>query len=295
MSRGAPTLASRRLRDRRLQRRRAPRRRRRLGARRRASTTSSSSTTPATATLARSLGERAGHVRHRRAGSATSASARARTAASPHSRRGAGARREPRRRAARRRARRARRRARRAPVLGDRRADDPQRGRARPTRRCAGSPRSLDAVGHATLGRVWPTNPFTRRYREAGCRARRHRGLGVGLVLRRAARAVRAARRLRRALLHVRRGHGPVLARARGWASTVGTAPDGGGDPRRGRLAARAPVPDAGRAPPQRAALRGRARPGDRRGCCCRSPRWSSGSGSLAVLVIDARRRRARG
>jgi N-acetylglucosaminyl-diphospho-decaprenol L-rhamnosyltransferase len=29
-------------------------------------------------------------------------------------------------------------------------------------------PSSFDAVGHATLGRVWPTNPFTARYREAG-------------------------------------------------------------------------------------------------------------------------------
>ena len=29
-------------------------------------------------------------------------------------------------------------------------------------------PNVFDAVGHATLGRVWPTNPFTRRYREAG-------------------------------------------------------------------------------------------------------------------------------
>ena len=27
-------------------------------------------------------------------------------------------------------------------------------------------PNVFDAVGHATLGRVWPTNPFTRRYRE---------------------------------------------------------------------------------------------------------------------------------
>ena len=27
-------------------------------------------------------------------------------------------------------------------------------------------PNAFDAVGHATLGRVWPTNPFTRRYRE---------------------------------------------------------------------------------------------------------------------------------
>jgi N-acetylglucosaminyl-diphospho-decaprenol L-rhamnosyltransferase len=27
-----------------------------------------------------------------------------------------------------------------------------------------------DAVGHATLGRVWPRNPFTRRYREEGAR-----------------------------------------------------------------------------------------------------------------------------
>ena len=29
-------------------------------------------------------------------------------------------------------------------------------------------PTVLDAVGHASLGRVWPTNPFTRRYRETG-------------------------------------------------------------------------------------------------------------------------------
>lgn len=29
-------------------------------------------------------------------------------------------------------------------------------------------PSMLDAVGHASLGRVWPSNPFTRRYREAG-------------------------------------------------------------------------------------------------------------------------------
>jgi len=29
-------------------------------------------------------------------------------------------------------------------------------------------PSVLDAVGHASLGRVWPTNPFTRRYRETG-------------------------------------------------------------------------------------------------------------------------------
>jgi N-acetylglucosaminyl-diphospho-decaprenol L-rhamnosyltransferase len=29
-------------------------------------------------------------------------------------------------------------------------------------------PSVLDAVGHATLGRVWPRNPFTRRYREQG-------------------------------------------------------------------------------------------------------------------------------
>jgi N-acetylglucosaminyl-diphospho-decaprenol L-rhamnosyltransferase len=29
-------------------------------------------------------------------------------------------------------------------------------------------PSVADAVGHATLGRVWPTNPFTRRYREQG-------------------------------------------------------------------------------------------------------------------------------
>jgi len=28
-----------------------------------------------------------------------------------------------------------------------------------------------DAVGHATLGRLWPKNPFTARYREAGARA----------------------------------------------------------------------------------------------------------------------------
>jgi N-acetylglucosaminyl-diphospho-decaprenol L-rhamnosyltransferase len=31
-------------------------------------------------------------------------------------------------------------------------------------------PSMLDAVGHATLGRVWSTNPFTRRYRESGAR-----------------------------------------------------------------------------------------------------------------------------
>jgi N-acetylglucosaminyl-diphospho-decaprenol L-rhamnosyltransferase len=29
-------------------------------------------------------------------------------------------------------------------------------------------PSVVDAVGHATLGRMWPTNPFTSRYREAG-------------------------------------------------------------------------------------------------------------------------------
>jgi N-acetylglucosaminyl-diphospho-decaprenol L-rhamnosyltransferase len=29
-------------------------------------------------------------------------------------------------------------------------------------------PSVVDAVGHATLGRVWPRNPFTRRYREQG-------------------------------------------------------------------------------------------------------------------------------
>jgi N-acetylglucosaminyl-diphospho-decaprenol L-rhamnosyltransferase len=29
-------------------------------------------------------------------------------------------------------------------------------------------PAPLDAVGHATLGRVWPRNPFTRHYREQG-------------------------------------------------------------------------------------------------------------------------------
>jgi len=32
-------------------------------------------------------------------------------------------------------------------------------------------PSMPDAVGHATLGRVWPTNPFTRRYRESGAHA----------------------------------------------------------------------------------------------------------------------------
>jgi N-acetylglucosaminyl-diphospho-decaprenol L-rhamnosyltransferase len=29
-------------------------------------------------------------------------------------------------------------------------------------------PSMLDAVGHATLGRIWPANPFTVRYRESG-------------------------------------------------------------------------------------------------------------------------------
>ena len=29
-------------------------------------------------------------------------------------------------------------------------------------------PSVVDAVGHASLGRIWPTNPFTRRYREGG-------------------------------------------------------------------------------------------------------------------------------
>jgi N-acetylglucosaminyl-diphospho-decaprenol L-rhamnosyltransferase len=29
-------------------------------------------------------------------------------------------------------------------------------------------PTMPDAVGHASLGRVWPTNPYTRRYRESG-------------------------------------------------------------------------------------------------------------------------------
>ncbi len=32
-------------------------------------------------------------------------------------------------------------------------------------------PSVADAVGHATLGRVWPRNPFTRRYREQGAAA----------------------------------------------------------------------------------------------------------------------------
>jgi N-acetylglucosaminyl-diphospho-decaprenol L-rhamnosyltransferase len=32
-------------------------------------------------------------------------------------------------------------------------------------------PSMPDAVGHATLGRVWPANPFTRRYRESGAHA----------------------------------------------------------------------------------------------------------------------------
>jgi N-acetylglucosaminyl-diphospho-decaprenol L-rhamnosyltransferase len=32
-------------------------------------------------------------------------------------------------------------------------------------------PSVLDAVGHASLGRVWPSNPFTRRYREQGAAA----------------------------------------------------------------------------------------------------------------------------
>ncbi len=31
-------------------------------------------------------------------------------------------------------------------------------------------PSMADAVGHATLGRVWPKNPYTRRYREVGAR-----------------------------------------------------------------------------------------------------------------------------
>jgi N-acetylglucosaminyl-diphospho-decaprenol L-rhamnosyltransferase len=60
-------------------------------------------------------------------------------------------------------------------VLVDAMKDHPSWGIAGPTiRNEAGTrypsmrqfPNVFDAVGHATLGRVWPTNPFTRRYRE---------------------------------------------------------------------------------------------------------------------------------
>ena len=71
-------------------------------------------------------------------------------------------------------------------------------------------------VGHALLGRIWPRNRFTRRYRQLDADWTRPRDVdwvsGAVLYLRRS--RGRLGRRLGRALLHVHGGRRPVLAPA---------------------------------------------------------------------------------
>ena len=75
-------------------------------------------------------------------------------------------------------------------------------------------PSLLDAAGHALLGDLVPTNPFTRRYRMGYLDAEDVTEVdwvsGACFLARR--RALEELRRVRRVVLHVRRGHRPVLA-----------------------------------------------------------------------------------
>ena len=75
---------------------------------------------------------------------------------------------------------------------------------------------SADAVGHAVLGRVFPRNRFTRRYRQldADWDRRPRRRLGVGGADLPPPQRARLGRRVGRAVLHVHGGRRPVLAPA---------------------------------------------------------------------------------
>ena len=121
---------------------------------------------------------------------------------------------------------------------------DPQPGRLDRTRRRAASRRRSTRSVTGSLGLLWPTNPFTRRYRQldADPDAAPRRRLGVGRGDLAAPRRARRRRRMGRRLLHVRRGRRPVLAA------------------RPGRLADRL-----------RAGRRGRARPGSEHRWPCRT------------------------
>ena len=78
-------------------------------------------------------------------------------------------------------------------------------------------PSLTDAAGHALLALFNPENRFTRRYNPGAPEGDVviGAGLGLGFVLPRPAERTGGARWLRRGLLHVQRGHGPVLARPR--------------------------------------------------------------------------------
>ena len=85
---------------------------------------------------------------------------------------------------------------------------------ARSIRRCAHFPSFTDAAGHALLALFNPENPFTLRYNPGtpeGDVVTAAGWVSGSCFLARRERA-RGAGRLRRGLLHVRRGHGPVLA-----------------------------------------------------------------------------------
>ena len=158
-------------------------------------------------------------------------------------------------------------------------------------------PSFTDAAGHALLALFNPENPFTRRYNPGHPRGRRRgRGrMGLGLVLPGPAQRARGAGRLRRGVLHVRRGHGPVLARPRRRVGR-GLRRHGRGHPRPGREHRPPPLPHDGGPPPLGPALHvphdeglaaGRPAAG-RRSCSGRAWRWPPpGSPSAARPWAD--------
>ena len=78
-------------------------------------------------------------------------------------------------------------------------------------------PSFTDAAGHALLALFNPENPFTRRYNPGAPEGDvvTEAGWVSGSCFPRPAQRVGRAGWLRRGVLHVRRGHGPVLARPR--------------------------------------------------------------------------------
>ena len=112
-------------------------------------------------------------------------------------------------------------------------------------------PSFTDAAGHALLALFNPENPFTRRYNpgtpEGDVVTAAGWVSGSCFLARRS--AAGGSRRLRRGVLHVPGGHGPVLACPRRRLGR-GLRRDGRGDPRPGREHRPPSLPHDGGAPP---------------------------------------------